>query len=197
MGKLHPGKVIVLFTAVLLLQLSGLSQQLSSSQKVDHPESHSFIENRGQFDERLDQAAIGTNPIRFGFEGDGQQVFLSNHKVFFNLYRATLRDKSAEEKAKRAARKKKGFESPEAFTAFEKEGRRFDYTTDLLVAEWIGANPAVTLRATEEDPFTHSYEYRDNKRLSSRNDIPSFQKVTYENLYPNIDVDTRCIRNRV
>ena len=121
MGKLYPLKVIVLVTAVWLLYSPVLSQPLPTSPKVDHPESHSFIENRGQFDERLDQEDLASSPIRFGFEGDGQQVFLSDHKIYFNLYRATLREKSAEEKAKRTARKKKGFESPEAFTAFEKE----------------------------------------------------------------------------
>lgn len=188
MGNSNLLKIVGLGVLVLGMYLPGRSQPNATAKKVDHLESRSFVENRGQFDQRLPSEEMGPDQIRFGYEGDGQQVFLSNHKVFFNLYRATLREKSDAEKAQRAARKKKGFESREAFTAFEKEGQRFDYSTDLLVAEWIGANPEVTLVPEEKDPFTHSYEYRDNKRLSSRNDIPSYQKITYRNLYPNIDV---------
>lgn len=189
MGKFQSGKFIVSCIAILLLHSSLQSQSSAPKRIVDQLDSRSFVENQGQFNERLAPQATEGDLIRYGFEGDGQQVFLADHKVYFNLYRATLHQKTEAEKAQRAARKKKGFDTPEAFTAFEKAGRRFDYSTDLMVAEWLGANPNVSLVPAAPDPFTHSYEFRDNKRLSSRNGIRSYQKVTYRNLYPNIDVE--------
>jgi hypothetical protein len=170
--------------AGIFLHLSVLSQSNSSGRFQDGLESKSFVKNQGQFDQRLPAEGI-----QFGYEGDGQQVFLAGQKVYFNLYEAKLHEKTESEKAQRAARKKKGFDTPEAFTAFEKAGKRFDYSTDLLTAEWIGANPDVQLIPSEKDPFTHSYEYRNGVRYASRNEVPSYQKITYQNLYPFIDVE--------
>ena len=146
--------------------------------------SHSFVENKGQFDNRLP-----SNPIRFGYEGIGQQIFLADNTIYFNLFTTERRVKTEEEKEQRALRKKQGFSSHEAFASFEKEGNRLKYTTDLLVAEWVGANPNVELISSGQDPFTHTYELKENKSVGTKSGIHSFQKVTYKNLYPDIDVE--------
>lgn len=153
--------------------------------KIDLMDQKSFVENWGQFDERVP----GATYIKYGFEGDGQQVFLSRNKIYFNLYRAKLREKTPEEKARRKARKKAGFCSPEAYTAFEKAGKKFDYTTDLLETEWVNANPDPDMVGSEMDQATHTYEWGSMYDLHSRSGIHSYQKITYKDLYPGIDVE--------
>ena len=166
------------------LHLFVYSQEASHSIFQDDFSTRSFVVNEGQFDERL-----GVDSIFFGYEGPGQQVFLANNKVYIHLYSATPHKKTEEEKIQRARQKKRGFGSPEAFTAFEKEGNRMDLTTDRLVAEWVGANNRIDLVASGEDAFTHTYERVEAGKTVSLEGISSFQKITYRNLYPNIDVE--------
>lgn len=176
------------YTLVLIFILqcqNPIIAQKTGKKLFDHFDSKSFVENLGQFDNRLPNSSA----IKFGFEGDGQQVFLSPQKVYFNLYSAEIREKSPEEKAKRKAQKKQGFESPEAYTAFEKAGKKYDYSTDLLEIEWVNANPNTVLEGSEIDAATHTYEWGGMHKLQSKSGIHSFKKVTYKDLYPFIDVE--------
>ncbi len=169
---------------ILLLHFPVAAQPSETGRLLDL-EAKSFVENWGQFDKRIPGASF----VKFGYEGDGQQVFFSRNKVYFNLYRAELKEKTPEEKARRSARKKQGFETQEAYTAFEKAGHKFDYKTDLLEAEWINANPDARIEGSLPEDATHTYEWGSMYDLQSRSGIHGFQKVIYKNLYPLIDVE--------
>lgn len=178
------------FAYPLLLFLATLCQGPAAAQgarqlPVNGPESKCFVENRGQFDQRLPETA----PILFAYEGDGQQVFLSRNKVYFNLYRAHLRERSPEEHARREMLREKGFDMPDAFVGFQKAGRRFDYQTDLLEAEWLHANPNAELQGSEVVQGTHSYEWGNMGKLESNSGLPAYKKVIFKDLYPQIDAE--------
>lgn len=180
--------MLVTWVAVMALHVCA-SAQGGAKLLVDHMDDRSFVKNEGQFDNRLPFA-----PIRFGFEGVGQQVFLADSKIFFNLYRAQLKEKTEEEEAreqkeKREQLRKHGGVLPDAYTALEARESRVDYTTDLLEAEWVGASAAVELVSSDMDEATHTYEWGTMRNLQSKAGIRSFRKITYKNLYPLIDVE--------
>ncbi|MCB9235527.1 MAG: T9SS type A sorting domain-containing protein [Bacteroidia bacterium] len=150
----------------------------------DPLQARSFVQNQGQFDARLKG-----EPVNFGFEGNGHHVFLGNGKIYYQLYRIEHKKKTEEDKKKRYLQKINGFASQEAFTAFAEAGDRIIFHSDLLVAEWVGANPNMELVPSDKDNFTHSYEYREGNKFKTREGISSWKKVTYRNLYDHIDVE--------
>ena len=151
----------------------------------DSFQSKSFVRNQGQFDHRIPRAS----EIQYGYEGNGQRIYFTSNKVLFNLFKAEKRKLSPAEKEQRDQRKKQGFSSPEEHAEFEKSGKRMKVSSDLLIAEWLGANPSPQLIPQEKDEFTHAYEYVENGETRARTGIPSYKKITYSNLYPNIDVE--------
>lgn len=180
-------QILAMLPILALVQGSLFAQISRPSSFIDPLASKSFVENKGQFDQRV----TSDHPILYGYEGDGQQVFLSENKVYFNLYRTKLHVKSEAEKAARAQQKKQGFESPEAFTAFEKAGHKFDYSSSKLVAEWINANPNAEILASEQDDFIHTYEMGRFNQAHAIEGLHSFQAITYRDIYPNIDIEYR------
>lgn len=158
--------------------------QSQNAALFDTGELRSFIVNQGQFDQHLPEATV-----LYGFEGNEQRIFLSSNTVYFDLYQFERSDPTPLEKEARKKQKQKGFSDPAAFAAFASEGNRPQYTSDLLTAEWVNANPNCQLVPEERDDFTHTYEFRRSGEYDSHGAIPSFQKITYQNLYPNIDVE--------
>jgi len=58
-----------------------------------------------------------------------------------------------------------------------------------LDLKWLGANPDVELIVEDKDEHYHSYShYTKEGEFVSNNHIASWKKLTYKNIYPNIDV---------
>ena len=63
--------------------------------------------------------------------------------------------------------------------------------SELVHAEWVGSNPDVEVIAENKVNFHYSYAMRvgNTKECENENYIPGFTKLTYKNLYDNIDVE--------
>lgn len=151
---------------------------------LDRCDGRSFVENQGQFDERIQK-----DPIRYGYEGPGQHIYLSDRKVYFQLFRVRAREEDPEEEMRERHGRANREEGPEAYTAFDQEERRVEFSDDILEAEWIGANPDAVLVGGDMDAFTHTYEIGRYHNTTTKEGLRSFRKVTYTNLYPHIDVE--------
>jgi hypothetical protein len=175
----------LLLSFTFLLLFSALRGQASGQARLlDHFDERSFVENQGQFDHRIEK-----DPIRFGFERLGQHIYLSDNKVYFHLFQAKAKEKESESEEHRAEERRAKAEGPEAYTAFERDARRVDFSDDLLEAEWIGANPSAILVPSEMNSYTHTYEIGRYNKMKAIEGVHSYQKVTYKNLYPNIDIE--------
>ena len=98
------------------------------------------------------------------------------------------RKKSDEEKAARAEKKKVGFKDAADFRAFEEVGHTMKITKDEIDVKWLGANPNVQIISEDLNNFTHSYNFYENGALVNKHGLKSWKKLTYKNLYNNIDV---------
>lgn len=145
----------------------------------------SIIENIGQFSGRVPNC----NNVQYGYESSTANIFFSNTTVYFQLYEMNLHEKTLQERQVREERKRQGFDSTEDWHEFEREGHKMDFTTDYLTAEWIGANPNTLIVPSEKDEFTHGYEFYQGDEIISKTGIESFQKITFKNIYPNIDIE--------
>ena len=148
---------------------------------------NSFIENQGQFVSR--NTTFGNSEILYGYDGSNQDFYFTKEGVIIELTQQQKRVKSAEEKKLRAEKKQQGFKDANDFRAFEEEGHRMDIKKDEIFVKWLGSNPNVKIIVENKDVYYHNYSFYDlNGKLASKNHINSYQKITYINLYNNIDV---------
>ncbi len=154
----------------------------------EYGKKRSFIENKGQFDKRLKT----TSPILFAHDGGDHNYFFTKEGVVFELSHKTQRERSEQEKEIRRAKKSEGglssHEEWQTLQATDFQNRLIE-TRDELSAIWVGANPDVEIIAEDKDNYYHSYSfYNSSNELKNINEISSFQKLIYKNIYPNIDV---------
>jgi hypothetical protein len=167
--------------------LSGFQSLMAQNWKADLQQQKGFIENKGQFVRLVKDPQ--QQDILFSFDGGNEDYFFTRkgHVLVYSL--KEKRQKSQEEKAQRQERKKEGFKSLKEWQEFEKQGERIALTQDELSCIWLNANPNVELIPSEKNSFTHSYLINSgNKQQKSIHNIPSYRKLTYKNLYPNIDL---------
>jgi gliding motility-associated-like protein len=177
-------KLIVFF----LLFYSGLQAQSIKDESwiVERKPVQSFIENKGQFS--LRDKTLKLSKVEYAYDGSNQDYFFTKEGVVIELTDQQKRIKSEEERKARAEKKKLGFKDAAEIYAFEKEGHRLEIENDFVLAKWIGANENVQIIVENKDDFYHSYSFYDLAgNLSNSNYVSSYKKLTYKNLYDNID----------
>ena len=187
-------KLLPLWCFFLLFYTSGqISAQQAESAKTDgswlvqrkpHP---SFIQNKGQFQPRNKEIDAAT--VLFAYDGNHDDFLFTKNGLIVELTVQKKRKKSEEEKAERSAKKKIGFKDAAEFRAFEEVGHTLHIDKDELIMTWLDANENPEILVENKDPFYHSYSFYDfQANLINLNEIPSWKKLIYKNLYDNIDV---------
>lgn len=152
-----------------------------------------FIANKGQFQTK---ATPGFDSrVEYAYDGNGQNFYyFTKSGVIFQLEdtRKPVEDEKEKEKEDKEMREriKKGKPmTSEEYMARENEERRMIVTKDVLQAQWIGANPNVQIIAEGQQSNYYSYSFRDQAgTMANESVIPAFTKLTYKDLYPNIDI---------
>ena len=161
--------------------------QSESKWKIDLQPQKVFISNQGQF--KADTSLGIDDEIRYVYDGSTEDVFFTPNKVILELVKKSLPEKTDEFMAKRAERKKQGFKDREEVMKFRNESKKITFDKDILVSEWIGSDPNAELIASEETSFKHAYMFiNSEKQEDVTNLVSSYKKLTYKNLYPNIDI---------
>ncbi|MFN8394001.1 MAG: hypothetical protein U0176_04935 [Bacteroidia bacterium] len=179
-------KTWLAFGTTCLLLLS-MAHAQNSGKFLDRFDARSFIENQGQFDQRIQK-----DPILYGFEKGGQHIYLSRNKAYFHLFEVQIHPESEEEEREEPDRERRHRDpdGPEAYSAIdEPDHKRVNFKDDLLEAEWIGANPSAEILPSEMDSYTHTFELGRYHNTKTKEGLHSYKKVTYQNLYPHIDVE--------
>lgn len=158
-----------------VIVLSGLISLLSSTAvlagnggwTVNSASSVSFIENKGQFDGRNWQK---DSKIEYAVDHNGFYMFFTAEGVTYRHEKITRNPKR----------------DPEHLH----EPKRI-MMSELVMVHFIGANPNVKITASQ--PVDHYYSYairnKHNKDATNVNFIPGYRKLTYTNIYPNIDIE--------
>lgn len=63
--------------------------------------------------------------------------------------------------------------------------------SELIFAEWVDANTDVQIVGEDPTSFYYSYELKDERtgNITNLNNIKGYRKITYKNLYDNIDIE--------
>ena len=145
-----------------------------------------FIENKGQF--KIHETSGFDPKVSYAFDGNSQRYYFTKSGVVFELSEVKKPAENAREEREKKEQMKKGM-SAEEHAKMEREERRMDITKDELRAQWVGANPNVEIIAEGRSSSYFSYSFKDGKGVDvNENQISGFEKLTYKDLYPNIDV---------
>jgi gliding motility-associated-like protein len=140
----------------------------SNSWTATYGTNREFIENKGQFN--LRHSSLSNKDIKYAVEEPGKMIYFTTEGVIYHFYNL--------EKNKN---RKKG----------DKTKPRYVSTHDFTSFDWVGANPDVKIVATEKQQTHHSYALKADKANpnASIDQCAAFKKITYKNLYPNVDVE--------
>lgn len=141
------------------------SQKSHSSWSVQFENQKSFIENKGQFNER--NSANG-HEIEYAADFGSSQIYFTKKGLIYHF----------EKKEKNKKRKEGDRSQPKYF-----------YTREVVNMRWENANPDVQLIAEEKSTGHYSYVFHEKGEIKNINNINGFKKLVYKNLYPNIDVE--------
>ncbi len=144
-----------------------------------------FVENKGQFDHNTDDSNV---PVRFGARVQGMETYFTATGVCYQHGEVVFLNKS----------QKDSMIALNPFYIPEKEGNekhdeeeRYHFSKVMpryLKMEWVGCNPNahVETQGLVSDYFT----YPKDKSVNTETIIAqAYQKITYQNIYPNIDIE--------
>ncbi len=157
------------FYAQILPQSEGITQK---EWKVNPFEQKYFIENKDQWYNNTTQQ----NPVLFAYDGQNEDYFFSKNSIQIELIKKKWKKKEEKEEYE----KNKKWEEEEYVLSEQRE---------TIVGEWLNANPNVEIIPLEKNTFYCSYSFYKDNHLENINYIPTYNKILYKNIYPNIDIE--------
>lgn len=176
----------------LLLLFNSLFVWVSFSQNswiMENKPQKVFIKNEGQFP--VEKSQLSQEEVKYAYDGKNEYYYFSPQGVVMEFYKIEKPIKTEKEKAWRKERKEQGFATAEEFKDFERKGHRLSIEKEVLAAEWVGCNTNATIEPSLKVDNYYSYSFYNKSHTSkiNKNFIAAYQKITYKNLYPNIDVE--------
>ncbi|UKN01468.1 gliding motility-associated C-terminal domain-containing protein [Paracrocinitomix mangrovi] len=159
-------KRLAALIVLTLCILTSFSQNSTEILDFDLQKNRSFILNKGQFDGRN----WSGDEIFYGLDENPFYVFFSKSGITY--------------------RYDKIIKNPVYKNGDHTAPKRINIS-ELITEKWIGANEDVEIVAENKIDFYYSYAIRNwpTKECRNENYIPGFKKITYKNLYDNIDVE--------
>jgi gliding motility-associated-like protein len=156
-------KIKLLFIAILFI---GNSIAQVNNFTTDFLKDQSFIENKGQYDNRnWDRQS----PILYAYSQNPFYVFFSKSGV---TYRIDKTVKDSEWKRGDDPHKKRSIQS------------------ELIDVKWIGANENVEVIAEAQVPHYCSFAQKnEDESMGNVNNVKGFQKIIYKNIYDFTDIE--------
>ncbi len=163
-NKVSPHLTAIVFLAVMALPFSIFSQAGKLQYKLG--EKKVFIKNYGQFSDKIKNV----NPsVEYAAEYNGAQIYFTRAGITYRYDKYIFETEIEKE------------ENPGKEEKKEPKLKTFSFSL-----EWIGSNPDAQILAQDVVPEYFLYPAGDQKTNIR---AEGFKKITYKNLYPNVDVE--------
>jgi len=173
----------LLFTLILLFifQTDVIAQTNAKIWQYEWAPPKSFIENKGQFSN-----FYSSEKVLFAYDNGPTTIYFTKKGVRYSFLRRWYTPETAEERLQRRIRKY----SAKTWKEREEQKLKMNIETDVVIYEWLNANPNVQVNGVDETPDYHNYDLR-KKDGSTENVsfIKGYKKIVYKNIYPNIDIE--------
>ncbi len=168
---------VLLFNLLWVFSLAGFSQ--SGGWSANYSPQKAFIENQGQF-----QIPGSTEKVLFAFDGGPNMIYFTEKGISYNFLKSWKEVDGAEEK------ENERFTNVEEWKEKETKEHRMEYERDAVSMHWENSNEDVQIIGSEPTQDYHSYCITEKDgSIRNVNYIKAFKKITYQNLYPGIDVE--------
>jgi len=145
----------------------------------------SFIENKGQFS--IPDAFGNLSPAVYVVDHGGTKIYFTKKGITYTFLEATKKQKN-EREMKRELREE--YRNLEEHLRREKEEHQLKIKTDQVTMLWENANVNTSIEPSELTSDYHNYYFKQTDgNYKDVSNIKAFKKITYKNLYPNIDVE--------
>ncbi len=185
--KLFYNIITMLTISFGLLTFTKLKAQNSNasswSKKMDRQKS--FIENKGQF--IIPNSFGNMSDVLFAVDNGGTKIYFTKKGITYTFLETKNKQKDEREMARE---RREEFKDAESHERFEKEEHELKIKSDQVTMLWGNANSNVDIQATGLTSDYHNYSFKN--KLGQTQDVShvkAYQKITYKNLYPNIDVE--------
>ncbi|HXB41320.1 MAG TPA: hypothetical protein VNZ49_12310, partial [Bacteroidia bacterium] len=171
-------KKLLLNSLPVLLSANLLAHEGDKSWATNWQPSKVFIENKGQFPK------VNDREIQFAIDHDRTKFYFSATGLTYAFFKSMPKKEENEHE-----REREKFKSFSEWQEKEKEERSANVKRDYVHLIWENSNPNVKIVAEEEASEYFSYALAQGEDVININYIKAFKKITYKNLYPNIDVE--------
>jgi len=139
-----------------------------------------FIENKGQF--KLPASSELKSTVSYAYDEGTTKIYFTPKGLVYSF-------KEKQKKSERDEEREEKFRNEKEFLEKEREEKTVYYKTDVVSVEWEGANENVEIISENKSSEYFSYAFAENGIKKNENYINGYKKLTYKNLYPNIDVE--------
>lgn len=145
----------------------------------------SFIENKGQFS--IPNSFGNPSPVLFAVDHGGTKIYFTAKGITYAFLETTKKQKDAREIERE---REEEFKNPEDHARHEKEEHQLNVKADQVTMLWQNANSNVVILADEATTDYHNYYFKQvSGEYKNVSNIKGYKKITYKNIYPNIDID--------
>lgn len=137
-----------------------------------------FIENRGQFPVTGAKDAS----VLYAYDNSSELIYFTRNGFWYDLMQKTRKEENE-------YGEKEEFRNEKEFIEHEKEEHRAKFRHDRIGITWAGANPAAEIVAEGMVSDYYNYAIKENGQSYSIDGLHAYTKLTYKNLYPNIDLE--------
>ncbi len=139
--------------------------------KFEFGQRNAFVENKGQFKTPAEQ----TGNILYAFEEGGTRIYFTPKGVIYSFTKVTIKNKSKKEE--------------NSVGEDEEEKKAISTQSDVVSMEWEGCNSNCNIVAENKLPDYFNYGTKNNGAYNGISNVNGYEKITYKNLYPGIDVE--------
>ncbi|MBL7935252.1 MAG: hypothetical protein JNM51_05520, partial [Bacteroidia bacterium] len=176
-----------IFACFVILTSTKLISQNNSSSKwtAKFEYQKAFIENRGQFS--IPNSFGNPSEVLYAVDHGGTKIYFTKKGVTYSLLEAT---KTPNDEREWESERTEASSSPEEFARYEKEEHKLNVKSDQVTMLWQNANNNVQVEAMGLTGDYHNYSVKQaSGDLKNVSYIKGYKKITYKNIYPNIDIE--------
>lgn len=167
---------------IVVLQFTFATAFAQNSWNQSYSSAKVFIENKGQFDAYANAA---TGDIEFAADFGSTRVFFGKKGISYSFLEA----KKVPKDERAHLMERINHKTQHDYKQWEKVIGKFHYRADQVNMVWENANCELILAVGQRKDY-HSYAFHTpTGETANVNYVKGFEKITYKNIYPNIDIE--------
>lgn len=129
-----------------------------------------FTENKGQWKKTI----LNGQNIIAAYDGQSEDYFFTKTGIQIELINKKWKKEEEDDEHEK-------YHKEEEYALKEKR--------HIIYGEWLNTSPNVQVLMQEKNTFYTSYSYKEFNETKNINFIPTYKKILYKNIYPNIDIE--------